>query len=55
MRLLHAYYVAEPTSNPRNVVLVNWVLTTGETYRICAQALAAGGHTCIGGVLLAMA
>ncbi len=55
MRVLQACYVAKPTATPRNVVLVDDVLTTGATYRICAQALAAEGHTCLGGVWLALA
>ena len=55
MRVLEACYVSKPTATPRNVVLVDDVLTTGATYRICAQALAAEGHTCLGGVWLALA
>ncbi|MGB2230656.1 MAG: ComF family protein [Flavobacteriales bacterium] len=55
MRVLQACYVSKPTATPRNVVLVDDVLTTGATYRICAQALAAEGHTCLGGVWLALA
>ena len=55
MRVLEACYVGVPTSNPRNVVLVDDVLTTGATYRTCAKALMSEGHTCIGGVWLAMA
>ena len=55
MRVLKACYVAQPAETPRNVVLVDDVLTTGATYRTCAQALSAEGHTCLGGVWLALA
>ena len=55
MRVLKACYVAQPAETPRNVVLVDDVLTTGATYRTCAQALEAEGHTCLGGVWLALA
>ena len=55
MRVLEACYVSMPTPNARRVVVVDDVLTTGATYRTCAQALEAEGHTCIGGVWLAMA
>lgn len=55
MRVLEASYVGNSTSSPRRVVLVDDVLTTGATYRTCAQALAAAGHTCVGGAWLAMA
>ena len=55
MRVLEASYVGNSTTSPRRVVLVDDVLTTGATYRTCAQALVAAGHTCIGGAWLAMA
>ena len=55
MRVLEACYVGMPTPDARTVVVVDDVLTTGATYRTCAQAMEAKGHTCIGGVWLAMA
>jgi len=55
MRVLQACYVAQPAETPRNVVLVDDVLTTGATYRTCAKALMSKGHTCLGGVWLALA
>ena len=48
-------YRADERAVTREVVLVDDVLTTGATFRVCRGVLEAAGHRVVGGVWLAMA
>jgi len=51
---LEGMYQAIPGLDPLRVVLVDDVLTTGATFRVCQTALERHGHEVMGGVWLAV-